>query len=573
MRPLIGGRIQAYGSSPLKGPIGPGTGVVGMSNSQGGQERVARRAGRRRGMWARTWRRAGAVLALFVGGLAAPQPSVAGTYVMRNCDVPGYPRAPIGPWLSTTAPNVVAVDNCAGGGGFSFALPTRSIIEGTAPSLDLVTPNDAARQDIAFELVRIWMSARLTGTGSPLSVALGTGFGTFAAFESPGKDALETPVGQALSNVSHVRLDLTCDRPEDRPAGGSRSATGPCYANDPVPLEVRGLEVTLSEDIPPAGSAVAGTVLAGQPVSGVQGLEYSASDEQSGLVRVEAVIGEVVVGAEDVSASCLYADFTACPTVDRGTLSIDTGRVADGRHELSLRIFDAAGNRKELPVQSIVVQNSLSLPTSPEIVVPAAGSAHVTAGFAGSSRSSLVVPFGQRVTVRGRLTSTSGPGLSKARVDVFESSGRAGDQEVAAGHAQTRSDGTFSYKLEARRPSRTVRLAYGSIASSGLLKVRVRAGSTLKATLRGTTVRFSGRVLSRPLPGAGKLVWLQGRAPGYAWAPFAKLRADRHGRFSGSYRLRAHRPGVKLQFRVVVPAERGYRYLGNSGTPITLKVR
>ena len=79
-------------------------------------------------------------------------------------------------------------------------------------------------------------------------------------------------------------------------------------------------------------------------------------------------------------------------------------------------------------------------------------------------------------------------------------------------------------------------------------------------TLHGTLVRFSGRVLSRPLPAAGKRVILQGKAPGYEWAPFATMRTDRRGRFAGSYRLSVRRPGVRLQIRVRVPAERGYPY-------------
>jgi hypothetical protein len=87
-------------------------------------------------------------------------------------------------------------------------------------------------------------------------------------------------------------------------------------------------------------------------------------------------------------------------------------------------------------------------------------------------------------------------------------------------------------------------------------------------------VRFSGRVLSRPLPVRGKTVKLQGKAPGYAWSkPFAALRTDRRGRFAGSYRLHARRPGVKIQIRVVVPTERGYPYLSYHGRPATLRVR
>jgi hypothetical protein len=101
----------------------------------------------------------------------------------------------------------------------------------------------------------------------------------------------------------------------------------------------------------------------------------------------------------------------------------------------------------------------------------------------------------------------------------------------------------------------------------------VRAAAILQTSLRGTLVRFGGRVVSGPLPPRGKRVLLQGKAPGYSWATFATVRTNRHGRFTGNYRLPVRRPGVKLQIRVVVPTERGYPYASYTGRPITLRVR
>ena len=50
----------------------------------------------------------------------------AGTYVMRNCSVPGYPNASLGPWQPATAQsNAVAVDACISGGGIGFRFEER----------------------------------------------------------------------------------------------------------------------------------------------------------------------------------------------------------------------------------------------------------------------------------------------------------------------------------------------------------------------------------------------------------------------------------------------------------------
>ena len=204
--------------------------------------------------------------------------------------------------------------------------------------------------------------------------------------------------------------------------------------------------------------------------------------------------------------------------------------------------------------------------------------ARLVAGFAGSSPSSTIARYGSRATIRGRLTSALGSGLARAQVDVFERIDVAGASEAKVGSTVTRPDGSFSWRLKGTGPSRSVRLATrasdrdGDVVSK-TVRLRVRAASTLRVVLRGRTVRFSGRLLSRPLPKKGKRLELRGRAPGFDWASFATVRAGRNGRFSGTYRLPVRRPGVRLQIRISVPVERGYPYLSYRGRPVTVRVR
>ena len=95
----------------------------------------------------------------------------------------------------------------------------------------------------------------------------------------------------------------------------------------------------------------------------------------------------------------------------------------------------------------------------------------------------------------------------------------------------------------------------------------------MRASLRGRVVRFSGKVLSGPIPKGGKRVQMEGRSPGSAWTAFKNLRTDKKGRFSGTYRLRVRRPGVVLKVRAIVPSEAGYGYLGSRSRAVTLRVR
>jgi hypothetical protein len=345
---------------------------------------------------------------------------------------------------------------------------------------------------------------------------------------------------------------------------------GQCSADEVVPLMVRGLEVTLREDIAPEVSAPGGTLLAEQPVSDVRSVEYSASDLQSGVAKVEAVIDDSPVAARDLEAACTYADLNACPTADRDTLLVDTRKLVDGHHLLELRVTDAAGNRHDELIRTIEVRNDIDQAPAPPPVPSAAPAVKLTATFV-SSRPTPTVPFSGRVSIRGRLTTTTGAALAGERIEMFERPAKVGAAEASVGSAQTREDGTFGYTLAGRRPSRTVRVVYGQ-TSARLLRIRVRAASTLHVSLHGTLMRFTGRVLSRPLPAGGKRVVLQGRAPGYKWTSFASTKTDRNGRFVGSFRLTARRPGVRLQIRVRVPTEHGYPYAGYASRPSMLTV-
>ena len=284
-----------------------------------------------------------------------------------------------------------------------------------------------------------------------------------------------------------------------------------------MPLEVRGTEVRLEEDTSPAAEVVGGTALAGGPQAGERTLQFIATDLESGVERIEAVIGDTVVASRDLRTRCPHVGFAACPESDSGVLTFDTGTVPNGSHRLALRVTDAAGNAQIVPAAAATEIANPSRPTpsvpdpSIEDPFPADGLARLTARFTSSVRSSLIVPYGRAVAMRGRLSRASEQPLKGARIDVVQRSAAAGGREVVVGSARTRADGTFSYRLSARGPSRSIRFVYGATASQ-TLRLKVRAASRFQVSLRGTDLRFSGRVISGPIPANGKRVLLRGRA-------------------------------------------------------------
>ena len=507
----------------------------------------------------------GGAVALSLWAGAGVQSAYAGTYVMRNCEVPGHGNAPLGPWQpNITAPRMTFLDACTTGGGFGFTFPEAiQMPKASSGLLALVRPTAGPRNAIRLVKARVWYSARLVGSGSPVSVhsiyvsSDRTPFSEVPHGPPGGEDLVFERNFSPLSTDQYY-FGIICS--------ADTSSSQDCNLLHKTPLAISGMEVTLTEDIEPKVLRVDGTLVADDVLSGFRTLTYSASDREAGLAKAEVLLGDTVVASRDLTARCAYDDFTVCPEFDESSLNVDTRTVPDGLHRLMLRVRDAAGNVRLEPVaKAVEVRNESG--TAP-------ASLRLTARLAGSSRSTATVPFGRRVTVRGRLSRAS-TGVGRVRVKVLERPQRPRAREVLLGTALTKLDGSFSYRLAAHRPSRTVRLSYasGGQVASRTVRLRVRTAARLQASLRGVVVRFNGRVVGLPLPLAGKHVLLQGRAPGFSWATFDKARTDRRGVYSGRYRLPIRRPGVKLQIRVVVPRERSYPYESYTGRPITLRVR
>lgn len=509
-------------------------------------------------------------LLTLAGSFLNATPVQAGTYVIRHCNVPGHASTPIRPWKATLVPNVAMFNTCASGGGFGLAVSgPASMAVDSAATLELTEP-DA----VDLRRIRIWYVARLnnTSTGSEFYGTLGAPISenerTLDEIYRPGVSWLDTPLDASLTDdVRSIKLTFKCIRIPLKPPHLD------CVSGDVKPIEVRGVELTLEESIEPEVAVTGGSLFASGPVASTRTLTYSVADAQSGVKSVDVVIGDTVVAGKDLSGNCVYSELKPCLPSDAGNLAIDTRRVPDGIQPVILRATDAAGNRTSLQAQLINVQNAGSDSTGPSAGGVQEG-VKVTAKFVGTKRSTMVVPFGQRVTIRGRLFTASKAGIGGALIDIMQ---RSGARERRVGTAKTRSDGTFRYRRSVRGPTRTLRVVYGAhpvaLAVSRSLKLRVRAAASLRVSLKGSTVRFRGRVVSRPLPKGGKNVRLQGRTPGFAWAIFAYKRTDRRGQFSGTYRLPVRRPGVQLQIRVWIPSEKGFRYLSYRGAARTLRVR
>lgn len=501
-------------------------------------------------------------------------PARAGTYLMSNCNVPGAGSSLLHPWEvaeTLTPESFSVVDGCSSGDGVSFHMA--SSVAGRRDSSILLVRPTGARSAIKFVKLVLWYAARLSGSGQPIHFVStdlrADGTLHYGLSDAPPGSENVIAEQQLSAETRTVRLALRCGVP-----GSSDPVDPPCAPANSVPLLIRGMEVTLSEDLPPIVLPPSGSLLEGGSQSGIRTLNYAASDAQSGLRQIDVLLGNTVVASQDLASRCPHADFTVCPVSDGGTLQIDTRTVPNGSHRVAVRVIDAAGNERFVHGESPVeVANVPTTPAAPATIPDYVLSAH----FKGTSRTTITVPHGRRVSLSGRLTQGAQPLPAGTELKILERLDRRGAREVPRGRVKTRAGGLFSAILARTRPSRRVRVAYrepgGRLVVSLALRIRVRAASYVRASLRGRAVRFSGRVLSGPMPKRGKLVLMEGRAPGSAWTTFASLRTDLKGRFSGRYRLRVRRPGVKLKIRALVRSEGGYGYLSSRSRAVTLRVR
>jgi len=316
------------------------------------------------------------------------------------------------------------LDACMTGGGFGFTFPDAGQMPtGSSGLLALVRPTAGPQNAIRLVKAKVWYSARLVGSGTPISIHSVYVRSDRTPFSEvphgpPGGENLVFERNFNSMSTDQYFFGIACltDNPSSQD----------CDLLHDTPLQISGMEVTLTEDVEPEISRVDGTLVADGVQSGFRTLTYSASDRQAGLARVEVLLGDTVVASRDLTARCAFDDFRVCPESDESSLNVDTRTVPDGSHRLTLRVRDAAGNVRLEPVaKAVEVRNESG--TAP-------ASLQITARLAGSSRSTATVPFGRRVTVRGRLSRAS-TGVGRVRVTLFERSRQPRARSLAGNSA------------------------------------------------------------------------------------------------------------------------------------------
>jgi hypothetical protein len=190
-----------------------------------------------------------------------------------------------------------------------------------------VIPNSVANARIT----RIQASyAAGAPSGNTASVAVVAGPGPHYTLSAPTTHTtFDEPVPGGATAVS---WRITCH-------AGTVACTFPTSAV----LELRKARLTVEESGPPAGTDLGGPLLGAGAQAGTRAVRVTVSDAASGVRSVTARLGGVEAGK--ATLACVPASWSPCPSGTAVDVPVDTTKVADGSHALSLLLEDAAGNQ------------------------------------------------------------------------------------------------------------------------------------------------------------------------------------------------------------------------------------
>jgi len=490
----------------------------------------------------------------------------AATYDVHACRLPNGTAAPALGWAATgpSTPGAVLSINCPGGAmtgrpadgthaagtlhGFYFDAPAGTTIAGFDSASEGVVTTTLGGPPPWNWNYGTWGTVADTGRFADIAISCGNCGPFNAAWDNP------LPVG-----LSRIIFGLECDKYRL----GACPANGSHFTLRRVALHVEDLK-------PPQVLAGSGTLLdTTAPLRGERNLTLQLRDVGGGLLKTRIdVDGQRLMEQPiaDLRGTCKppFVAPVPCNTAATVDLPIDTTRLSDGAHELSVRVFDATGVNSAVYGPIRVVIDNVADPVPPgRLSCPRNAAMAVTRRL-----EHRVVRFGALTWLTGRVTGPSSA-LRGATVALVDSSGVRMPVPVA----RIRRHGRFKLRLRPVRQGqfRPVLLSTAAQpqACGRKVSLKVRAGlrfSVVPERLRnGQTMTMTGQLRALPVPATGKAVAIQARAKGApSWTTVSLVRSDPRGRFKYRYRFRRTFERTTYEFRAVAPKERSYPYLAGS---------
>jgi len=400
----------------------------------------------------------------------------------------------------------------------------------------------------------------------------------------------------------------------------------PC-ANSSGQVDVSQFDVTFRDGVAPAGSAALTGLRPpadGTPVRGTQTMQFSASDaDGSGVKRIETRIDGQTIAASPNQCEEPYDRMQPCGPSAGGDLAVDTSRVADGTHDLTVVAIDASGNEATIASTSTVTQNSPDVGPGSDVGLRgavngsyAADDAKLSAWWPATARAAskkktvkrrcsasksyrrthkvacdgrppqakLRVSYSKKKTnlVRGRLVTAGGNPVTAATVRVVATPSATAASSSTVATAVTDGTGRFKASVPVAAGSAAYSVQWAARArdtrpaATAKLTRAVRAGSSISVTPGRVVYRRQRLVFSGKLSGAtgtpkGTAVLVQVNA-GKGWRALTTVRARPSGRWTAPYRVLPQLHG-SYRFRALIKPSAAYAYASGTSRAIPVRVR
>ncbi len=289
--------------------------------------------------------------------------------------------------------------------------------------------------------------------------------------------------------LSALHLLLKC--------GGGPSG-GPCQQTDSY-FGIPQVTVRIDDSHSPRVVSASGSLLASNgPLNGEKHLAVKLSDVGSGLFRALVEVDGDRMDArpiDDNQGACRMPFVVPVPCKLTASIDvpIDTTRLTEGTHTLTVRVIDATGvNSAVVGPVTIVVDNLPDPPPRGTSACPARSAATVRRKL-----KSHIVHYGRAALITGRVVGSKAL-LKGAHVGVVDNPAIAARSRLV----RVRNHGRFRIKV---RPRQSTEVRPILVSASGLaqacgrpVKLAVRAGVRLRTSPRhlrnGQSIRMRGRV-------------------------------------------------------------------------------
>jgi hypothetical protein len=346
-----------------------------------------------------------------------PAAASAGNYVDYECAGPGGAPLPAAGFTPTESPKSSATNTCGTAGGqLSVGLTGDAPWTGGLSAVHaFVAPADTRIAGVTLDR---------TTTGAPV----GSSFLTYQTnIDDTIIDGCLPSAGCAGDVAGSVSRELNASRLE-LTAGCGGTIANTCAT--PIRLNVTRAAITLRDDIAPVPSNLRGTLFAPKAKSGLTDVVFDVTDRGGGVYRTVTTIDGKLYEAKPLAlGTCTdldpsnanpyeFSGAVPCPLSQVGlTTTIDTTKLDEGTHTLSIHVEDAAGNSTPViaPNSRFTVRNARPNGS------PAGRTANgrLKMWFASNKSTRRSSRFGTRVVVRGHLRDRRGRGIRGAEVEVF----------------------------------------------------------------------------------------------------------------------------------------------------------